>query len=133
MKLEDVLAAYYEASDKLSEVTRQLNFAGIAVIWIFKVGKDSGGIQFIDVMEWPLGCFVLSLTLDFLQYFWKSIIWSAFHRSKENLGVKNDEEFLAPPWFNYPSLFFFYAKAILTAIGYGFLITQIAGKLLIGF
>lgn len=129
MKLEDVLSTYYEASNKLSEVTRQLNFAGIAVIWIFKVGKEGGGIQFTAVMEWSLGCFVVSLALDFLQYFWKSIIWSAFHRCKEYYGVKKNDEFLAPPWFNYPTLFFFYTKAILTAIGFGLLIAQIASAL----
>lgn len=34
-----------EASDKSSEINRQLAFAGIAIIWVFKT--DSGGRQIV--------------------------------------------------------------------------------------
>lgn len=35
MTLSDYLASYYELSGKASDVSRQLAFAGIAVIWVF--------------------------------------------------------------------------------------------------
>ena len=35
MKLSEIRVAYEELSGKLSEINRQLCFAGFAVIWIF--------------------------------------------------------------------------------------------------
>ena len=37
MKLSDYRETYYEFSGKASDVTRQLAFAGIAIVWIFKI------------------------------------------------------------------------------------------------
>ncbi len=37
MKLSDYRETYYEFSGKLSDVSRQLSFAGIALIWLFKL------------------------------------------------------------------------------------------------
>lgn len=36
MKLQDVRSTYYELSGKTSDLVRQLGFAGIALIWLFR-------------------------------------------------------------------------------------------------
>jgi hypothetical protein len=41
MKLQKARDTYYEYSGKLSDITRQLSFAGIAIVWIFRAG-DKG-------------------------------------------------------------------------------------------
>ena len=69
MTLEEAKTTFYEASSTLSENARKLCFAGIAIVWIFKVGdKNSGGIAFSVDLLWPLGAFVLGLAFDLLQY-----------------------------------------------------------------
>lgn len=40
MKLEEIRKAYEDLSGSLGSVVRQINFAGIAIVWIF-VGKES--------------------------------------------------------------------------------------------
>jgi hypothetical protein len=131
MKLKDARDAYDIFSGKLSDIVRQLSFAGIAVIWIFRVGHESGGIAYSTELLIPLGCFVLTLGLDFLQYLYASIAWSRFHRYKELSGVDNRAEFKAPAWLNIPTLFFFYSKAASIFVGYIFLLMAI-GRQLIG-
>jgi len=56
-----------EASDKSSEINRQLAFAGIAIIWVFRT--DSGGRQIVpEELFLPGLLLVLSLSFDLLQY-----------------------------------------------------------------
>jgi len=131
MKREDLRKAYDTYSAKLSDVVRQLSFAGIAVIWIFRVGDKPGGVAYSKELLYPLGCFVLSLAFDFLHYLYGSIAWSSFNTFKEKSGVDKDVEFKAPGWINYPSIVFFYTKAGLLFVGYLFLLIYI-GKQLIG-
>ena len=68
MKIHEIRDAYYEASGTVSDISRQLAFAGIAVIWVLKVGDGSGGIPFSSELVIPLYCFVSALGLDLLQY-----------------------------------------------------------------
>jgi hypothetical protein len=129
MKLKDARDNYYVSSGKLSDVVRQLSFAGIAVIWIFRVGDKPGGIAYSTELLIPMACFVMSLGLDFLQYFYASTAWSRFHRYKELSGVDNNEDFKAPAWLNVPTLIFFYSKAVLIFGGYIFLLMEIGRQL----
>jgi hypothetical protein len=134
MKLKDTRAAYDTFSAKASEISRHLNLAGIAIIWIFRIGDKSGGVTFSALLLWPLGGFVIALVLDLLQYIYGSIAWSVFHRYKEKKMMREkvdpESEFLAPPWINWPSIALFYSKIILTAVVYAFLIQYIAKVLL---
>ena len=41
MKLRNYRQTYYDYSGKASDIARQLSFAGIAIIWIFKIQKDT--------------------------------------------------------------------------------------------
>lgn len=130
MNRKDLRDAVDIFTGKLSDVSRQLNFAGIAVIWIFRVGEESGGIAYSSELLYPLGCFVLSLAFDFLHYLYASIAWSCFHTYKQRSGVDSTTDFKAPGWINYPSYIFFYSKALLVFGGYILLLLAIGQQLI---
>jgi hypothetical protein len=129
MKLKDARDIYYQRSTKLSEVVRQLNFAGIAVIWLFRTGEKTGGIPYSDCLLWPLGLLIGSATLDLLHYAYASAAWGIFHRVQEKkLQNENNPEgeIHAPDTINWVSLVFFWGKTILSVAAYCFLVTYIA-------
>ena len=118
MTLSDYLASYYELSGKASDVSRQLAFAGIAVIWVFHQGHGSA----VDVpgsLIAPAALFIGGLACDLLQYVSGTLIWGAFHRIQEQrLGAGSEKPLTAPAYFNWPGLFFFWSKLGLILIGY---------------
>ncbi len=111
MKLEEAKTTFYEASATLSDNARKLCFAGIAIVWIFKVGdKNAGGIAFSRELLWPLGAFVSGLALDVLQYFYKSTAWWLYYRLKHKASIADDEDVDPPGIINFLTFVFFYAK-----------------------
>lgn len=130
MKLEEAKAAFYKASDTLSENIRKLLLAGIAIIWIFRVGdKSAAGIAFSKTLLLPLGAFVLGLLLDLLQYLYKTIAWWLFYDCKHKQGIKDDAEVSAPSMINVPAFIFFYAKQGACGYGFFYLLVYIANAL----
>lgn len=129
MNLGEVRQAYYDFSGKLSDNVRQLNFAGIAVVWIFRVGQDTGGIPFAQRLIFAMAFFVCSLGLDLLHYIWSTIVWGCFSRYKERQEVREEEVFGAPRWFNRPSITFLCMKVIACIVGYVVLLIHIGTNL----
>ena len=128
MDLESVRDAYYEASKKASEIARQLSFAGIALIWIFK--QEKGGISDLPgVLLLPAALFVIALALDLIQYFLASGIWSLYARHLESQGIAEDAEVDAPVWFNWPTLFCFWVKLVFVILGYWLMLHYILATL----
>lgn len=114
-----------ESSDKSSEINRQLGFAGIAVIWVFKT--DNGGRQVVPDELFLLGLLlVISLSVDLLQYVIKSEIWYRVTRRNERAGVTN---FTVPEWVNYPGDILYWLKIAGTIIAYALLIRFLATQL----
>lgn len=72
MNLKEVREAYEELSGLLSSVVRQINFAGIAIVWIFiDLNKNTIGQLLLSS-----GLFiVISIVLDALQYFVSTVVW----------------------------------------------------------
>lgn len=82
MQLKDTRESYQFFSGKASEIVRQLGFAGIAVIWVFKV--TVGDRQVVPPELLPAGILLVSgLTLDLLHYVTGTLIWGVYNRSKE--------------------------------------------------
>jgi hypothetical protein len=117
MKLNEYLKAFYEFSAKASDVTRNLGFAGIAVIWVFKTG-DATQPNVPKDLVLPGFLIVLGLSCDLLQYISASAIWSLYYSKKRREGLRADDEVQAPGWLNKPIYFFFCAKILLVAAGY---------------
>ncbi len=113
MRLEDCREYYYYHSGKASDVARQLGFAGLALIWIFKL-QTQPGLAVPSSLILPAGLIVVTLACDLLQYISGTLAWGIYNRLKEVAGFSQDKEFKAPPQLNWPALVFFWAK--LTAI-----------------
>ena len=117
MKLQDALQNYYFHTGQVSDIARQLAFAAIAVIWLFKAGAGASISLPKELLE-PLKLVVVCLTLDLLQYILATIVWGIFHRLKERAGTSDSSEFKAPSVINRPALACFWAKTAVLVYAY---------------
>ena len=74
MKLEEIRKAYEDLSGSLSSVVRQINFAGIAIVWIF-VGKETETVSVPQHLYNACTFLVISIILDVLQYLVGTFSW----------------------------------------------------------
>jgi hypothetical protein len=120
MKLQGYRDDFYTFSGKASDISRQLAFAGIAIIWIFK--KDQpGAITIPRELVFPGLFIVLALSFDLLQYCVASVIWRIFYRSKEKAYVSEDVELEHSIWLEVPIYIIFWAKIICVFAAYYFI------------
>jgi hypothetical protein len=130
MKREDARAAYYEFSGKLSDIARQLSFAGIALIWLFHV--DAGGKPQVEGRLWQGIVFiVVALSSDFLQYSYQTAAWGIFNRVQERRGHSPATEFHAPIWLNWPALAFFWVKILAVGLAYAWILRSLAKRFVV--
>jgi hypothetical protein len=115
MRLADARQSYYDFSQKASDIVRQLGFAGIALIWLFKTDVDGRWTVPVGLLP-AVVCIVTGLAFDLLHYVVAAVIWGAYARRKEKT-LGEAEEFKADSRLNWPSLFFYYGKiaAMVTA------------------
>ena len=117
MKLQDYREDFYTYSGKASDLSRQLAFAGIAIIWLFK--KDTvPGLSIPRELLLPGLFIVSSLTLDMLHYGLGSLIWRSFYRSKEKIGLPEDKDIHHSIWLEIPLLILFVAKILFVLAAY---------------
>ncbi|MET4599236.1 MULTISPECIES: hypothetical protein [Stenotrophomonas] len=117
MKIANYRDVYYSFSSKTSDISRQLSFAGIAFIWVFKP-EDAVPTAIPPELLWPAGLFVLALALDLLHAAYGTLAWGIFSRHHEKRGVALDDEFDAPSWLNWPALTFFWGKVLAVIVAY---------------
>ena len=123
MKLRAYRKKYYRVSAKASDIARQLSFAGIAVVWVFKPDK-AAPTSIPTELLWPAALFVLALTFDLMHYASATLIWGIFARWHEKKGIEADEELKSSPMCNWPALFFFWGKIALVVFAYGLLLSH---------
>lgn len=105
-------------SNQLSKICRQLGFAGLAIVWLFKTGEPSAQVIPLTLVL-PSFLLVLALSFDLLHYFSGNLVLEYFtHQAQKN----QQDNFVAPFWMNYPNRFFFYGKTLLIAISYLYLL-----------
>jgi hypothetical protein len=115
LKLREAKEAYEVLAGKASEICRQLGLAAIAVVWLFKEGKDAAPSlpqATLPVLFW-IG---LCLALDFLQYMVGTITWSGFFANQEKKGRKLDDDVYPSTNINLPAWVLFYGKAVCLTI-----------------
>jgi hypothetical protein len=121
MKMEDVLDHYQYYSGKASDIVRQLGFAGVALIWVFRT--DVGGKHTIPQQLLPAAeSIVFALGLDLLHYVSGTLIWGIYNSRKEAAGTDNDTDFMAPRPINWATLFFFWAKILAMISAYVYIL-----------
>jgi hypothetical protein len=74
MKLKDIRAQYYAQTTKASDVARQLSFAGIAAIWVFKTDSTNGPTVPSVLLPAAIA-FALALLSDLFQYASGGLLW----------------------------------------------------------
>ena len=122
MNLEKCRETFYEFSGTLSDNARKLAFAGIAIVWIFKQGEN-GSYTIPGALKTVMLMFIVSLSLDLLQYIWQTIVWGFFYNYKENkLNYDEKADFLAPKIFKNVADVIFWAKVVALVIGYVFMV-----------
>ena len=128
MKLSGYRQDYYYFSGQASNVSRQLAFAGIALVWVFK--EDDGSVYQLASELWaPIVALMLSLTFDLVQYIVAAIVWGSYHRYQEKKVSSSDKvkgvdpEIYAPRYFNWPMLILYYLKICLVVVAYALMIS----------
>jgi hypothetical protein len=127
MRLENCRQSYYYNSGKASDICRKLGFAGIALIWAFRVTRGKETI-IPDNLRWAGVLLIAGLALDFLHYIVGTIVWGAYNRFKETQNTPETQEFLAPRWINYPSNTCFVLKQVAIFLACILLIASMFGS-----
>lgn len=123
MKMKEILADVHEYSGKASDITRQLAFAGLAAIWIFKPEIEKGMKISLPKSLLLAGTFLISsLAFDLCQYVLATILWKCFHRKKELSRFTPDREVKLPSSYSKILYVLFYFKIFLSISGYIFLL-----------
>lgn len=117
MQLKDFRGHYSDHSAKASEIQRQIAFAGIAVIWIFRTGSAVDS-KIPPQLITSTVLFVASLASALLQYLFASLMWGCYTRIKELKGTTETDDFKAPRWINWPGNTFFVLKFLFVIIAY---------------
>jgi len=82
LRVEDCRQFYYNHSGKASDVQRQLAFAGIAIIWVFRV-SNVGEQKIPTELIYSATLFITAIAFDLLQYLSAAIMWGTYARRKE--------------------------------------------------
>ena len=118
MKIQEFLTAYEQSSATTSELSRNLSFAGIAVVWVGKIGDSSGEITISSELLAPLCCFVAALAADIVQYIYKTLIWGGLNCYYWNKYKNLEHDVNISGWVNVPTHMIFWGKVGLVAFGY---------------
>lgn len=126
MKLSEYKEDYYTFTGKLSDINRQIAFAGIAIIWIFK--KTTNIEMLIDPqLVLPAVLIVAALAVDMLQYIYQSVTWAIFYTYYKRKGKLEDEVINSPESLNYVSWGLFILKVLLVIIAYCIIFKYLIG------
>jgi len=121
MKLEEFKKDYYDFTEKVSTNVRQYSFAGIGIIWLFKINEPNA-ISLSTDLVWSLLFLCLTLLFDLLQYLIPSILLDFFYRKHEKLGAKSDKEVTIYWWQPWPGRIFYFLKLISVIIAYSLIL-----------
>lgn len=121
--LKEWLQDFYDDTSKISDIVRNLGFAAIGIIWIFK-NKDLTQNILPSSLVPALGFAISGLVIEFFQYLWRAISNYCIYRKNEiqyNKGKLNDDQIsdiTAPVFIEVITWLLFIAKIVLIAIAY---------------
>lgn len=129
MTLKEIREDYVRYSSNVSELSRNLSYAGIGIIWLFKqsISNDSVQTTFMNSipseLRLPLVLFVIALVIDILQYFLQTTIWYFYYlknksKRKQTNGVEDTINLQEPEWLNILPWLFWLGKFLLVIVAY---------------
>jgi len=132
MTLDDLWSDVRELTGKLSDITRQAAYAGLAVIWIFKTG-DAGQYHVARSLVWAGALLALVLALDLAQYVASvALRWRNARREEEARGIDyRGKDLTLPQTLNRIPYALFALKVALVAAGYVILLIYLVRVLLV--
>lgn len=130
MKITDYWEDFYAHTGKASDVTRQLCFGGLAIIWLFYKDKNAESLVIQPELQIPAFAFVLALSLDLIQYVVLSLVWGVWcrHAEKKLKGPKDNPDLDAPRLINVPANLIFLLKPGVVIFGYWKLLGFLAAR-----
>jgi hypothetical protein len=125
--LEEIWTEQADYTKSASDSCRQIAFAGLAVVWLFKIDVRSGfHLEFALVFAGI--CLVASLAADLLQYTVGAVVLHILGNRREALdGPERDEDY--ERYTLWPMDFFHYSKIALVIAAYVALLLHIFSKL----
>ena len=126
-KAEEYRKDFYEFSGQASAITRQLAFAGIAVIWLFKTDASTGNITVPHDLVWPGILIVAALAADLLHYFVGTLIWGGYVYYLGRKRILEVERY--PHWLALPVRVLFVIKIGLVTWAYILILLFLIRKL----
>ncbi|HUO98738.1 MAG TPA: hypothetical protein VMU01_08715 [Rhizomicrobium sp.] len=127
MKLSDIWKEEEAYTKAASDLARQLDFAGIAIIWLFKV-EEHGSIHLdMPLLQIAL-LFVCSLAFDLFQFIAGIAVYRTIGNKREKLA-KSAQDGDYPAWVLWPIDVFFWLKLAAVICGYAFLLRYLLSKL----
>ena len=120
MTIKELREIYEDSSTKASDINRKLVFAGIAIVWIFRVTECSTLEHIIpDNLKHVLLLLCISLCIDISQYIVRGIIWHIYYYFKKDPQTSEDQvQAEEPEWLNAIPDSFWYSKFIPTFFAY---------------
>lgn len=131
IQISELRSTYYEASDALSNIVRQLGFAGVAIVWLFRNMHQQSEVPepLASGLLVALFCSVLALALDAAQYAYKALVYGILNFAHYRIHKSNTAEVSIHDAWNWPTLLFFWGKAVVLCVGYGYLLAHIHPRL----
>lgn len=116
---------YEYFTGKASDIIRNLAFAGIAIIWIFKTTSTDGSLKIPIILIIPLIWLVITLALDLCQYIVGGLIWFIYYRFIESEikkgKISENDDIKAPGILPAIIHLFYFSKLASIVVAYIFL------------
>lgn len=122
MTLNDLKEEYHSATSKASALLRNINYSLIAVVWIL-CGQNVDYI--IGRYKYVLVFLLVSLAIDFLQYFSKGFVGQRCYLKEERHHSDNDEVDGYPKYLRRITTTCYYGKIVSTVVAVAFLLIQL--------
>jgi hypothetical protein len=127
--LKDIGDRYSQSTTKGSDVNRQIDLAGLALIWIFKATDNRVPAE----LFLPGLLLVTALGLDLFQYLLAAathfVYYLVYEKQKRGGVINDDTDITMPNWTIFSVDMVFFAKVILTCTAYFFLFSYIQDRI----
>ena len=125
---KEVTSDYIETSKIASDSTRTLAYSAIAVVWILRDPASIGKTAFPTVLLIAGILIMTALALDLIQHLFSSNVARFYLNKARNASstpLPDDATVAVPDWYEYPSMYLYWAKSALMIAGCGFVLVAL--------